>query len=311
MLHAYLRLLRPADWTKNVLVFCALVFASELTRWPSIWRSCVAFVAFVLLSAGFYAINDALDVTEDRTHPVKRRRPVAAGEIAPAAALRFGLALIAIGIVLGFLIAPLLGLTCVLYVLLQVAYNVRLKRVMMVDVTAVAIGFVLRAAAGAAAIHKPLSVWLAMCVFFLCLYLGFIKRLCDLSSAERAAKEAGETAGGTWHSVAGYESRSELDWLLAVSGMLTVMTYLMYTLSPHAFDLFRERTIGLALLTPLVVIAIHRFYRRASLGWSDRPMEAIVRDRAVRACVVLFAAGLLLSIYLPGFDRYLKDLFVK
>src|SRR5579864_9186645 len=267
MLGSYVRLLRPSDWTKNVLVLAPLVFSRRLPAWSADWRALVAFLCFVLLSSGFYCINDALDVNEDRAHPVKRLRPVAVGQITPRAAMMLGLWLILAGIAAGFSVRLLLGTMCLLYVVLQIAYNGRLKRVMMVDVTAVALGFVLRTAAGAAAIKVQLSIWLALCVFFLTLYLGFIKRLCDLSTAERAAAQAGQAGLGGWHSIAGYDSRSELNWLLGLTAVLAVMTYLMYALSEHTEQIFHSSSIGIgfAILTPLVVIAIHRFYRRASL----------------------------------------------
>ena len=311
MLAAYVRLLRPADWIKNVLVLAAVVFARQLTNRAAVLHALIAFVAFVFLSSGFYCINDALDVNEDRQHPVKRLRPVASGEIPRATAAILGVLLIAAGIALGFAVNTWLGITCLLYIALQLIYNAWLKRVMMVDVTAVACGFVLRAAAGAAAIGVKLSIWLALCVFFLTLYLGFIKRLCDLSTAERAGATGGDDRPGSWHSVAGYDNRSELNWLLGVTAVLAIMNYLMYALSEQTRDLFGPGSIGFALLTPLVVIAIHRFYRRASLGWSDRPMEAIVRDRAVRACVLLFAAGVLVSIYVPAVQRLLDAAFFR
>ena len=313
MLGPYVRLLRPPDWTKNVLVLAPLVFSRRLPEWSADWRALIAFACFVVLSSGFYCVNDALDAKEDRAHPVKRLRPVAAGEISPRAAMTLGLSLILAGIAAGFAVRLLLGMMCLLYVALQIAYNARLKRVMMVDVTAVALGFVVRAAAGAAAIQVQLSIWLALCVFFLTLYLGFIKRLCDLSTAERAAAEAGQTGLGGWSSVAGYDSRTELNWLLGLTAVLTVMTYLMYALSEHTEQIFHSSSIGIgfAILTPLVVIAIHRFYRRASLGWSDRPMDAIVSDRAVRACILLFAAGILLTLYVPRVDGWLQKLFMR
>ena len=311
MLAAYVRLLRPADWIKNVLVLAAVVFARQLTNRASVLHALIAFVAFVLLSSGFYCINDALDVNEDRQHPIKRMRPVASGEISRSSAAILGVLLIGAGIALGFAVNLTLGITCLLYIALQLIYNAWLKRVMMVDVTAVAAGFVLRAAAGAAAIGVKLSIWLALCVFFLTLYLGFIKRLCDLSTAERAGATGGADRPGSWHSVAGYDNRSELNWLLGVTAVLAIMNYLMYALSEQTRDLFGAGSIGFALLTPLVVIAIHRFYRRASLGWSDRPMEAIVRDRAVRACVLLFGAGVLVSIYVPKVQRLLDAAFFR
>ena len=166
---------------------------------------------------------------------------------------------------------------------------------MLVDVVAVAAGFALRATAGAVAIDVRISVWLLLCVFFLCLYLGFVKRLCDLASA---------TAAGCrdWKSPAGYDDRNELNWLLGVSAVLAIVTYLMYSLSEHAWALFGPRSIGFALLSPLVMITIHR---RASRGTSDSPLAALLEDRVVIVSVALFAAGVLMSLYVP----FMRDIF--
>ncbi|MHC5002336.1 MAG: UbiA prenyltransferase family protein [Planctomycetota bacterium] len=317
MTPAIIRLIRPGDWVKNVFVLVAPVFAlppfiGTLTDdpagvdvgpvGPALAATAAAFVAFCLLSSGFYCINDVFDVRSDRMHPVKRRRPVATGEVGLRTAAVLGVALVAGGILLGALINLALAVILLIYAVLQVLYNVRLKRAMLVDVVTVATGFALRAAAGAVAIEVQISIWLLLCVFFLCLYLGFVKRLCDLTSAE-----AQGSAG--WTPAAGYDDRSELNWLLGISAVLAIVTFLMYTLSGHAQEIFGARAVGLSLLTPLVIISIHRFYRRARVGLSDSPLAALREDRAVMASVILFAAGTLATLYVPGMDRAIVSLF--
>jgi decaprenyl-phosphate phosphoribosyltransferase len=314
MIPPLIRLLRPGDWVKNIFVLPALVF-----RLPSVLpggaeagsvdvRSmCVAagtaFVGFCMLSSGFYAVNDVLDVEKDRLHPVKSTRPVASGAVRPTMAMAVGLVLIAAGLALGFLVNRHTGSVMCMYAGVQALYNLRLKRVMLVDVVAVALGFAFRATAGAVAIGVQISVWLVLCVFFLCLYLGFIKRLCDLSSAEVRGK-------GAWRSPAGYDDRAELNWLLGVSGVLAIVTYLMYALSDHAWSIFGSRSIGFALLSPLVMIAIHRFYRRASTGASDSPLEALLEDRTVLVSVVLFSIGVIVSLYVKDVQQALDAMFI-
>jgi len=302
---AYLMLMRPVDWTKNVLVLAALVFSQNLLNGPAWIESILAFMGFCLMASGFYAINDALDVASDRHHPMKRHRPVASGMIPSKHAAIFGLGCIVAGMAIGFSLNVLLGSIFAIYIGLQLVYNMRLKRVVMVDVVTLSLGFVLRAAAGAAAIAVPLSIWMVLCVFFLCLYLGFAKRLADITSA----REDG-LAGG-WQPTARYDRGPELHWLLGVSATLAIMTYLMYTLSPHAAEQFGGRAIGLALLTPLVVIAIYRFYRRALLGRSDRPVDALFEDAGVRMATVLFAIGTLACLYVPQIGRWLDQLFLR
>ncbi len=309
MILAIVRLCRPADWVKNIFVLPALIFAlptlqaeHQVDVAPLAGATAVAFIAFCLLSSAFYCINDALDVREDRLHPVKRTRPVASGEVPVTVALAVGAGLAVVALGLSLAVNALLFQTLVLYALLQTLYNWRLKRVMFVDVVAVAIGFGLRAAAGAVAIEVQISIWLLLCVFFLCLYLGFIKRLFDLTSAELDGRSE-------WKAPAGYRDRFELNWLLGFSATLAVTTYLMYALSLHTRMLFGNKAIGLAVLVPLVVITVHRFYHRAMNGLSDSPLDAIRSDRVVLVSIVLFITGTLVTLYVPAVEAVFTQVF--
>lgn len=307
----WLRLLRPGDWTKNVFVLVAFLFwlpthlggTTPDDLGSKLLAVALAFAAFCAAASGFYAVNDALDVERDRTHPVKRLRPVASGAIDPGRAIGGGIALIVVGVALGFAAGVGAGSCLVAYVLLQVFYNLGLKRAIFVDVTTIAIGFTLRAACGALAIGVQISPWLAACVFALTLYLGFIKRLCDLSSARRAGNES-------WRSPAGYDNPFELNWLLGLSGTLTILMYLLYALSTHAQRIFGVRAIGLALLTPLVLVVVHRFFRRANEGLSDSPLRALLEDRAVAFAITLFLVGGAVVMYVPQASELLGDLFL-
>lgn len=305
----FIRLMRPTDWVKNLVVLVALVTSKKLLDASAATHALIAFVAFCLVSSGFYAINDALDVERDREHPLKRLRPVAAGRITPRAATAFGAVLILLSVVLAFVVNRATVAVLLAYVVLQLAYNVKLKHTRMLDVTTLALGFVLRAVAGAAAVGVPTSIWLVLCVFFLCLYLGFIKRLADLASAERSEGEG--TASPKWHSPAGYDSRSELQWLLALSAAMAMTTYLMYALSPHAESLFGPRAMGFALLSPLVIVTIYRFYLRATVGLSDRPLDALVEDRVIQWSVVLYGIGTVASLYAPYVDQFFQRLLIR
>lgn len=311
---AVLALMRPGDWIKNVFVLIPIVFwlAGPGRSTPvdeamvKMRLAAVAFACFCLVASGFYCINDALDAPQDRTHPVKRRRPVAAGEISARMALVLGVALIAASLALAVVVGRGLVTVVAIYALLQVGYNLRLKRVPFVDVATIALGFCLRAIGGGVAVTAPISVWLLLCVFFLTLYLGFIKRLCDLASAE-SARRAGATV--EWKPRAGYGSRDELNWLLAVGGVTTILMYLMYSLSEHARQLFGERAVGFALLSPFVMVVIHRFYRRANLGLSDSPLETLTQDRAVLVAVLCFVAGTLAVLFVPQVADFLTVQF--
>jgi decaprenyl-phosphate phosphoribosyltransferase len=192
------------------------------------------------------------------------------------------------------------------YVVLQVLYNARLKRVRMVDVATVASGFVLRAITGALAIGIAVSTWLVAVVFALTLFLGFVKRLGDLRAAQMA-RAAGEATD--WKPRAGYDSAEDLNWLLAVTGALTMMTYLSYALSDHARGIFGVRATGFALLAPLVLVVIHRLYSRANSGKADSPVAAVLADGAARTATVLFGVGVLAVLFWPPAERAIGAVF--
>jgi len=305
-----LRLMRPGDWTKNSFVLLAFIFwlanavrtqeTAELQAKAG--AAALAFAAFCLVASAFYAINDAIDAEKDRGHPVKRRRPVASGAVSRSAAVALGGALAVGALVVASLVGKALIAAVAFYALLQVLYNLGLKRVPVVDVLTIATGFALRAAAGAVAIEVQISLWLVLCVFFLCLFLGWTKRMCDLVSAERA--------GSAWRCSADYRGREELQWLLGVSAVLTTLMYLSYALSAHSWELYGPRAHGLALLTPLVFVAIHRFWRRANEGSSDSPLDALRSDRVVLASIALFFGLLGVVLFMPSAGDVLGRVFL-
>lgn len=303
--------MRPGDWTKNSFVLLAFVFwAANAVRTEPIDEimargldALLAFAAFSLAASGFYAVNDAIDADKDRQHPVKSRRPVASGAVSRGFAIGLGVVLEVGALALAAVLSRELVVAVGIYGVLQLLYNLKLKHMPVVDVTTIATGFALRAAAGAVAIEVRISVWLVLCVFFLCLYLGFIKRMCDLVSAERA--------GSAWKPSADYRGRDELQWLLGISAVMTALMYLSYTLSDHAQTIFGSRATGLALLTPLVLIAIHRFWRRANEGSSDSPLDALRSDRVVLSAILLFVGLLGVVLFLPEAAVALDAVFLS
>ena len=307
----YISLMRPKDWVKNAFVLIPVLFwfnsplnDDQLAFHVVLVNTLLTLVGFCLLSSAVYSVNDALDAEKDRSHPVKRSRPVASGAVSPSSAIGFGCILGLMALVLGGIVNQGVLAVFVFYVLLQVFYNLSGKYLILVDVVTIALGFVLRAAAGAFAVDIQLSIWMVLCVFFLCLYLGFVKRLCDLSAARIAGSE-------DWKPRAGYDDPLELNWLLGVSGVMCLMMYLTYSLSDHAYSIFGARSVGFAMLTPVVLIVVHRFYRRANRGDSESPYAAITRDRTIQFGTFLFVVGILLSLYVPAVERLLSDLLLS
>jgi 4-hydroxybenzoate polyprenyltransferase len=269
---ALLEAMRPRQWIKNLLVFAGLIFAGvgdEPTRWL---EASAAFGIYCLLSSGSYLLNDARDAASDRLHPVKRLRPVARGALSPGLALT-GSALLVAGGLAG---AAALGHGALDYALafavLQFAYTLVLKRVVFVDVLAIAILFVIRAAAGAAAVRVDISDWLLACTALLALFLGLAKRRGEFVSATR-----GDTPGR--RALRGY-TLAGVDGLLSATLVGTFVTYAAYAIffSPHAR--WMSSTI------PFVVAGLARYLwlvRRDNLG--EEPETVLVTDRLLLACV--------------------------
>ena len=307
---AILRLLRPGDWTKGVFVLVPIVFwlagegrtVDASIAQAKVRAAFMAFVAIGLVASGWYALNDAWDAAEDRLHPTKRRRPVASGAVSAGTASIIGVACMLIGITLGFRVGNAAGWLIVSYAVLQAGYNLTLKRRAYLDVATIALGFTLRAVTGAVAIDVRISVWLVLCVFFLTLFLGFVKRTCDLVAAQRE--------GGGWNQRAGYGDEQELQFLLAISACMAVLMYLLYTLSDHAKGLYGAGAVGLALLTPFVLLVVYRFYRRARRGLSDSPLEVLRTDRTALVGMACFVAGTWASLYWPPAKQWLERLFI-
>ena len=285
-----LRLARPSHWLKNVFLFAALVFAKRVAD-PSAWAEALkAFAAFCLASSAVYVFNDVLDRREDAAHPVKRRRPVAAGEIGAGAAVGWSVLLAAAAVGLSLLVRPWFPALLGAYLVLMVAYSVVLKRVAILDVLVIASGFVIRAMAGGEAVGVEVSHWLLLCTLTLSLFLGFAKR-----ESERVA--LGEAAANTravqWQV---YTQRS-LEHMMTVSAALTILTYMLYTVSPRTV----EKVVGnhWMFVTVLpVVYAVFRFHSRAITGEVTGPVDMVRRDAAfvmallvwvAMAAVVLFA----------------------
>jgi 4-hydroxybenzoate polyprenyltransferase len=248
-LRAAWRAMRPRQWTKNLLVFAPLVFSGLLLSFEACWQSCLAFVAFSAAASGIYVLNDIFDRDEDRHHPAKRLRPVAAGDLSVTVAFSLVLVLT----VAAMCVAAVLGLAAVLcvtgFVILNIAYSYRLKQVVIIDVMAIAGGFTLRCLGGAAAIGVEASTWLLSCTALLALLVGFGKRRHELAilAAEAPRHRA---------SLAHY-SPQFLDHMMGVSAAAAIVTYLLYTMDAQTVNRFGTR--GLVATAPFVLYGVFRY----------------------------------------------------
>jgi len=256
---ALVRALRPHQWVKNVFVLAALVFARGDRSLPKpddlgdLWRSLYAFGAFCLGASAIYLVNDVLDVESDRAHPDKRRRPVASGELPIGAALlaaavctlaALGLAVLAQGE--PFSVAWVL----LAYMGLNLAYSIRLKHVVLVDVFCIATGFLFRVKAGGLAAHYRVSQWLMLCTLFLALFLALCKRRAEIDLL-------GEERGSHRASLRQY-SVGFLDQMTTLLAAVTVVFYTMYTVAPENIEKFGESH-RMVYTVPFVVFGLGRY----------------------------------------------------
>jgi 4-hydroxybenzoate polyprenyltransferase len=282
--------MRPYQWTKNLLLFAALVFAGELGHAEKALVSLAAFVAFCLAASATYIFNDLLDIESDREHPKKRHRPLASGALSPFAAWLLLIALFAASIAIAWSIRVEFLLALVAYVVLTLAYTLKLKHVMIVDVMAIALGFVIRAVAGALALNVPFSNWLVVCTLFLATFLGLSKRRQEIVLLEEGAQ--------SHRQVLQHYTVHYLDQLILIMAGGTLITYTIYTCSPEVIQ--RLGTDKLYVTLPFVVYGLFRYLHliHHETGGGD-PSSTLIKDRPLGVTVVLWAIACAVLIYLP------------
>ena len=281
---ALLVLARPRQWIKNLLVIAAPAAAGALFHHGTLPRVLAATVAFCLLSAGIYALNDVRDRAEDRLHPRKRRRPVACGDVSPAVAVAFGGAALVAGLVICLLVTPLLALIGVGYVALTVSYSWVWRNIAWVDLVALATGFVLRAAAGGAAAPVHLSRWFVLVITFCALFVAVGKRLSEMLRAAAAGRRP--------RRVVQRYSEPALQRALVVAGLLALFAYCMWAFQIPFVDGIPWR------LTTIVPFAecLRRYARLIRAGAAEAPEDAITADRVMAGVGLVWCLLFALSV---------------
>lgn len=282
------RLMRPAQWLKNGLVFAALVFSKHLFVADSVWRVIVAFASFCLLASAAYVLNDVRDASRDRLHPEKRLRPIAAGRVAIGPAIGLAAALAVAAGMLAVHLGDGFPWLAVAYAVLQIGYSFVLKNVVILDVMAIAAGFVLRAAAGGVAIAVEVSPWLIICTFLLAMFLGFSKRRHEVVLLE-------QDAAAHRQSLRDY-SPYFLDQMISVVTASTVLAYAIYTVSPEVRE--KLHTDELYLTVPFVLYGIFRYlYLVHQREGGGDPTRALLTDRPLWANVALWIGTAIWLLY--------------
>lgn len=277
---ALLAAVRPHQWTKNLLVFAALVFAVKIGDPAAVLLAVGAFACFCAASSASYLFNDVIDVEADRNHPAKCRRPVARGALPVRAALLWS-ALLAVGAVgAAAALRPAFGAVVGGYLVLQLVYTAALKHEVILDVLCIAASFLLRAYGGGVVIAVPISTWLMVCTGLLALFLALAKRRHELLQVEDAANHR--------RSLAEY-SPQMLDQMIAVVTSSTLVAYALYTMWPETVQKFG--TDKLALTIPFVLYGVFRYlYLVYSKDGGGSPSRHLLTDKPLLIDIVLYAA---------------------
>jgi 4-hydroxybenzoate polyprenyltransferase len=282
------RVLRPGQWTKNLAVFAPLLFARRVFDRDAVVLSLLAFVAFCLLSSGTYVFNDWMDREEDRRHPEKALRPIAAHEIRARTVLLLIIICWAAGLDLGVHLGWRFAVLGGVYLVIQLAYTFVLKHQVILDVLAIAAGFVLRVLAGAVAIDVPVSGWLFLCALLLALFLGLAKRRQELVSLKEAAPEHRPALGEY--------NLPLLDQMLSTVAGMCILAYGLYTVAPDTVAKVGSDRLKWTL--PFVLYGILRYlylvHRRDVTG---SPEKVLFSDVPTLVNLVLYAIAVLVALY--------------
>jgi 4-hydroxybenzoate polyprenyltransferase len=298
-LKGLIKTIRPHQWVKNVFVLAPMVFHKDLFVSTPVGptlnlivtgRALAAAFVFCLLAGAVYTINDLLDVEADRVHPVKRHRPIASGVVPIALAQAMAAGLVVVSIAGAYTLSPWLALVAGVYLVENLAYSFKLKKVAFLDVTLLAFGFVLRVIAGGIATDVHVSMYMFACTALLALFLGFGKRRHELAS-EHAGKQRAALQAYT---------PASLNWALGVTGTATVVAYVAYTLDPVTKAFFN--TSYLWLTTPFTVLALGRFLLivngRAGRGLkAESPTQEMLRDVPMVLIVVIWVIVVFALVY--------------
>jgi len=280
--------MRPAQWLKNGVVFAGLVFGGKLLQPAAVASATLAALAFCLLSSGFYLVNDVRDRDADRLHPVKRFRPVPAGELAPRTAGLLGVILVVATLLASALLGWSLLLVFVAYAGLMTAYNLGVKEFAILDVFAIAAGFVLRAVAGAIAVDVSISPWLLVCTMLLALLIGFGKRRQELVALENASEHRRNLS---------VYNQAMLDQSVAVTAAGTLIAYAVYTFDSESAQ-YHHR---MMLTIPIVAYGVFRYLYLLYLGGQGgAPETMLLTDRPLLTSVAAWAAVSAFLFYFAG-----------
>jgi 4-hydroxybenzoate polyprenyltransferase len=283
--YMYFLQLRPRQWTKNLLVFAALIFSIKKSNMDMLLHSVAGFFLFCFVSSSVYILNDFVDREADRQHPEKRNRPMASGAINPYAALCLGALLLVFSLVSAYTFNPLFSLLLLFYFLMNVGYSFKFKHVVILDILTIASGFVLRAIGGGLMIGVPLTPWFLICTMLLSLFLAISKRRHELYLLE--------SNKGSHRKVLDFYSMELLNQFNSIVTTMTIISYALFTFTSN-------HTVHLMWTLVFVFYGVFRYlYLIHMEGKGGKPEKVLFEDRHILVTVMLYAFSVvLILIYL-------------
>jgi len=288
MIISIIKSLRPNQWTKNLILFAALIFSENLLDVSMVLNVLLGFFLFSFASGGIYIINDIIDFNNDKNHPVKSIRPIAAGKLDRKKALIISLFIIFACLFGSFFLKKDFSYVLIAYIILQIFYSFILKNIIILDVFTIAAGFVLRAIAGAEIINVPISSWLLICTMLLALFLVLGKRRREIVLVQKSS---------AFRKVLTDYSPQLLDQMVSVVTSSTVIAYTLYTLSGETVKKFNTK--NLVFTIPFVLYGILRYlYLIYKMDKGESPEKILINDRPLQINILLYLALVLAIIYI-------------
>ena len=280
--------MRPKQWTKNLFLFSALVFSEKVNDLPVVLAVGAGFLLFSFLASGGYILNDIIDAEKDRTHPIKQKRPIASGALSKKTALCSSIFFLSVSLILSFCLSHPFFFVALAYLLIMFLYSFWLKKIVILDVMTISLGFVLRIVAGAVIIPVEPSFWLLICTMLLALFLALSKRRHELVLLEDSAS--------SHRSILSEYTPAFIDEMIsAVTGGL-IIAYSLYVFSPETQERFGK---ALPLTISFVLYGIFRYlYLVHQKGKGGRPEMDIVLDKPLMIGICGWIIAVLLIIYL-------------
>jgi decaprenyl-phosphate phosphoribosyltransferase len=284
----YIKLIRPKHYVKNFFIFIPIFFSVNFTDSSLILKNIVAFIAFCLIASSIYIFNDSQDIEADKKHPKKKFRPLAAGDVTKKSALSIMFLFGTSSLIISYLLAPYAALIILLYLILNISYSLKLKHIPIVDVSSIAIGFLLRVFIGGIVTGVQLSVWLILMIFLLTLFIGFAKRRDDVMIFLKSGVKAREVIGG-------YNLKF-LDASLVTMATSTIVFYVMYTVSAEA--ILKFKTNNLFITSFFVIFGVLKYLQIVFVEETGgSPTEILYKNRTIQITILSWIGTFLFFIF--------------